>query len=271
MYDKWRKPALQAELRNRDLEASGTRDELIARLEGDDQARQAEVAQATPPPAEPQAERRKKLMNGVLRTAGTIALVVITAVFVVGLIWLMTRSTPEPIAGREVDLEPLEGRVTDLAAKFEDGFEKLAGSIQQLAAEVREERVSGSVAQTAQQVAVSASWPESSAQAAALFGGTDDRWEITPDGGWHLREESYRTLLNPSGYALEGYYDMNPGKDPRQFVSVASIEVQGATIWDATPEELFCAMIGQKFSGLKYDLVRDQIDAVGFSKPTSCP
>lgn len=115
-------------------------------------------------------------------------------------------------------------------------------------------------------------WPETSAQAAATFGGIRERWEPTADpGGWHLREKPDRTVINPSGYPLEGYYDTKPGRDPRQFVSTVAIEAQGCTIWrDATPEQLFCAMVAQKYPGLSYDQVKGLIDAVGFTKPVSC-
>lgn len=117
-----------------------------------------------------------------------------------------------------------------------------------------------------------AAWPETPVRAAATFGGIPERWEPTADpGGWHLREEAERTIINPSGYPLEGYYDTKPGRDPRQFVSTVAIEVQGCTVWrDATPEQLFCAMVAQKYPGLSYNQVRSLIDAVGFTKPVSC-
>lgn len=117
-----------------------------------------------------------------------------------------------------------------------------------------------------------AAWPETQAQAATIFGGIPERWETTADpGGWHLREEAERTIINPSGYPLEGYYDTKPGRDPRQFVSAVAIDVQGCTVWrDATPEQLFCAMVAQKYPGLSYNQVRGLIDAVGFTKPVSC-
>lgn len=115
-------------------------------------------------------------------------------------------------------------------------------------------------------------WPETQVQAATIFGGIPERWEPTADpGGWHLREEAERTIINPSGYPLEGYYDTKPGRDPRQFVSTVAIEVQGCTVWrDATPEQLFCAMVAQKYPGLSYNQVRGLIDAVGFTKPVCC-
>jgi hypothetical protein len=75
-------------------------------------------------------------------------------------------------------------------------------------------------------------WPETAEAAAALFGGSPDRWEKNPDGGWHLREEGWRTLIDPKGYLMEGYYDTKPGKNPSCFTSVGvGVEMQGGTIW----------------------------------------
>lgn len=119
-----------------------------------------------------------------------------------------------------------------------------------------------------------AGWPTTPAEAAARFapGTSPTRWEVSPEGGWHMREEPFRAIVNPSGFILEGYYDTKPGKDPRQFVSVLPIEAQGVTVWRATPEELFCAMGVQKFArhGIAYATWRDAIDAVGFTKPANC-
>lgn len=120
-----------------------------------------------------------------------------------------------------------------------------------------------------------ASWPLGPTEAAATFGGEARRWEPTADCcGWHLREEASRVSIDPRGFAMEGYYDTRPGRDPRQFVAVDPVEVQGATIWrDADGPRVFCAMIGQKYRNTQtsFDQVKDGIDAVGFSKPAACP
>lgn len=75
-------------------------------------------------------------------------------------------------------------------------------------------------------------WPKSAEKAAALFGSSPDRWEVNPNGGWHLREEGWRILINPKGYLMEGYYDTKPGKDPLCFASAGvALKIQGGTIW----------------------------------------
>ncbi len=107
-------------------------------------------------------------------------------------------------------------------------------------------------------------WPQTPAEAATLFGGEASRWEVSAEGGWHLIEAHERIMVNPSGFTLEGYYDTNPGRDPRQFVSTAAVEVQGCTIWQTEPEDLFCAMMQQK------KVSPGDIDAIGFQKP-NCP
>lgn len=126
-------------------------------------------------------------------------------------------------------------------------------------------------------VTSSAPWPSSPADAAARFApGSDGRWEKTAEGrGWHLREEGFRTLVTPVNAVLEGYYDTNPGRDPRQFVSLEPIEVQGATVWpltDTTAQKLFCQMGNQKYRllNLAFSAWQAGIDAVGFSKPSGC-
>ncbi len=115
------------------------------------------------------------------------------------------------------------------------------------------------------------SWPTTPEEAARLFGADSSRWEVSAEGGWHLREDSTRTMVNPSGFSLEGYYDQDPGRNPRQFVSLAAVEVQGATIWQATAQELYCAMLHAKYQGINFADAAKNIDAVGFDKPTSCP
>jgi hypothetical protein len=110
-----------------------------------------------------------------------------------------------------------------------------------------------------------ATWPETPEEAATLFGADASRWEVTPDGGWHLMEAHDRIVVNPAGFTGEGYYDTNPGKDPRQMVFVVAMEVQGCTIWPLTPDnaqELFDAMAGQK--GYDADQANRLIDKVGW-------
>jgi len=128
--------------------------------------------------------------------------------------------------------------------------------------------VSTEVPPTATPLVVSpeqASWPTNPEEAARLFGADASRWEITPDGGWHLLESHERTLVNPAGFVLEGYYDQNPGKDPRQFVSVVAIELQGCTVWPLNPsqaDDLFVAMATQKrYTATQAD---EFIDKVGW-------
>jgi len=110
-----------------------------------------------------------------------------------------------------------------------------------------------------------ATWPTTPADAANLFGGTADRWELTPDGGWHLTEDHSRTVVNPAGFVGEGYYDTNPGRDPRQMVFTVGVEVQGCTIWPLSASEaqfLFDAMAAQK--GYTTEQAMEYIDRVGW-------
>lgn len=80
-----------------------------------------------------------------------------------------------------------------------------------------------------------AKFPKSPAEASALFGGTPDRWELNPNGGWHLREEARATPINPNGFLGEGYFDTKPGTDAECFVFAGRTNVQGATIWNVNP------------------------------------
>jgi hypothetical protein len=75
-------------------------------------------------------------------------------------------------------------------------------------------------------------WPKTAEEVAALFGGSPERWEVNPDGGWHLREEGWTTLIDPHGYLMEGYYDTKPGKNPLCIASAGvEVEIQGGTVW----------------------------------------
>jgi hypothetical protein len=116
-----------------------------------------------------------------------------------------------------------------------------------------------------------AAWPNSPAEAATTFGPGD--WELTAECcGLHRKETNTRQVINPAGYPMEGYYDTQPGRDPRQFVTTLPMEAQGVTIWkDATAPELYCAMLGQKYKGIPFNLASVNIDAVGFDKPPGCP
>lgn len=85
-------------------------------------------------------------------------------------------------------------------------------------------------------------WPTNPAEAATAFcvvvsSNPDNkcdasRWEINPDGGWHLREEAYQVQINPKGKLAEGYFDTKPGKNASCFLFNASAGVQGTTIWN---------------------------------------
>jgi len=113
------------------------------------------------------------------------------------------------------------------------------------------------------QVEQEITFPNTPQEAATLFGATADRWELSVDGGWHLIEDDERTVVNPAGFVLEGYYDQNPGKNPRQFVATVAIEAQGATIWNLNPQEaqvLFDAMAQQKgYTPQQADLLIDRV------------
>lgn len=84
-------------------------------------------------------------------------------------------------------------------------------------------------------------WPSNPAEAAQTFcvvvsSNADNRcdasrWELNPDGGWHLREEAFQVSVNPKGYLAEGYYDTKPGKNAQCFLYHAPMGVQGITIW----------------------------------------
>ena len=108
-------------------------------------------------------------------------------------------------------------------------------------------------------------WPTTANEAAKLFGASEDRWESIFQGdGWHLRESPNATKISPHGYAMEGYRDTEPGKDPIMFVSVETTEAQGCTIWKfADPGTLIKAMAQQK----KTDV--SQIRALGFDRPST--
>ncbi len=89
------------------------------------------------------------------------------------------------------------------------------------------------------------SWPKTVAEAATTFGvdgSTRDpkRWELTPDGGWHLSEAQIgddtkdALNVNPGGWLVEVYYDTKPGRNPYACVAVgidSNIPAQGATFW----------------------------------------
>lgn len=91
-------------------------------------------------------------------------------------------------------------------------------------------------------------WPETPQEAAALFGGSPDRWEKNPAGGWHFEEAPYCTSIDPQGYLMEGYWDTEPGRDPFCVASAGvKVEIQGGTIWPVpgtkeTAEELQAKM-----------------------------
>lgn len=90
------------------------------------------------------------------------------------------------------------------------------------------------------------SFPKTREEAAATFGvdgSTRDpkRWELTPEGGWHLSEAQIgddtkdALNVNPKGYLMEGYYDTKPGRNPFALVAVgidSNIPIQGATFWN---------------------------------------
>lgn len=90
------------------------------------------------------------------------------------------------------------------------------------------------------------SFPKTATEAAATFGvdgSTKDpkRWELTPEGGWHLSEAQIgddtkdALNVNPKGYLMEGYYDTKPGRNPYALVAVginSNIPIQGATFWN---------------------------------------
>lgn len=123
-------------------------------------------------------------------------------------------------------------------------------------------------------------WPTTPGEAAAYFRPRDpnvpyapaSRWEKAGETGWHLIEAAEALDVYVRNGAGEGYRDTKPGKDPVQVVVAAgnTVKVQGMTIWQDTPENVFCAMIGQKYPGLSYDLVVDKVEAIGFAKPTTC-
>lgn len=91
-------------------------------------------------------------------------------------------------------------------------------------------------------------FPKTVAEAAATFGvdgSTRDpkRWELNPDGGWHLSEAQIgddtkdALNVNPRGYLTDGFYDTKPGRNPFAFVIVGidgNIPAQGATFWNET-------------------------------------
>lgn len=76
-----------------------------------------------------------------------------------------------------------------------------------------------------------ARWPTTAAQAARMFGGSADRWELNGLGGWHLQEADTATLVNPQGFLAEGYYDEVTGDNALCAAFVTPFPVQGATIW----------------------------------------
>lgn len=92
-------------------------------------------------------------------------------------------------------------------------------------------------------------WPKTAEEVAALFGGSPERWEKNPDGGWHLKEEGFRTLIDPNGYLAEGYYDTKPGKNPLCFSSAGiPFEIQGGTIWTERGTEEAAVELQQKMA-----------------------
>lgn len=82
------------------------------------------------------------------------------------------------------------------------------------------------------QTACTASWPATAEQAAAIFGGTAERWFATAEGGgWQMREQTYTVQFNAKGCLAQGYRDTSPGKNPYTFVFNDFQGVQGATVW----------------------------------------